>query len=161
MSPLDAVVVRVGDPAVPNSYADPHATVREPVPSCCSWKVIFSPSTGLVGLEIVHELDVRVSRKSLPSEQSTATAFATADKVTTAGARYPVMVAPASSAYSDPAFFHVPGEPPAVQMKIFPVVSTMKSPVENVPDPGAPPVVAPTNRVAVVAPVSPPDATAR
>ena len=49
----------------------------------------------------------------------------------------------------------VPGVPPVVQTWNLPVWSTAKSPTANVPDTGAPEVVAPTYREACVAPVSP------
>src|SRR5580700_145922 len=42
-----------------------------------------------------------------------------------------------------PTCAHVPGDPAAVQIQIFPPWSITKSPVANVPDPGAPDAVAP------------------
>src|SRR3954468_17861896 len=59
-----------------------------------------------------------------------------------------VSPAPATSA-------HVPGVPPAVQTNMWPFCAMTKSPVANVPEPGAPEAVAPTYRDAAVAPVRP------
>lgn len=49
----------------------------------------------------------------------------------------------------------VPGEPAVVQIQNDPVLSTMKSPITNVPDAGAPLAVPPTYLLAPVAPVNP------
>ena len=54
-----------------------------PVP-CVTWNVIFCPSVGLVGLPMVR-LAAMVTRKSLPSEASTAIVAASVS-ATTAGA---------------------------------------------------------------------------
>src|SRR5882672_7913807 len=151
MSVFPAVVVRVGADPAPNEYppaVEVQVTVLVPVPSWVSMKSIRCPSTGLDGTPMVR-FPPRVTRKSLPSAAFTAMVAAS---VSAAGvtAIAPVNVAPASRAYKLPALTQVPGVPPAVQTKIRPVTSTTKSPVANVPDPGAPDAVPPANLVAVV-----------
>src|SRR5215472_5582826 len=66
----------------------------------------------------------------------------------------------AVASISPPAAVHVPGDPAVVQTHTLPAWSITKSPRANVPDTGAPEVVAPAYRDAEDAPVRPPVDTA-
>src|SRR5271165_2008781 len=94
--PAAALRAGCGSPAE-NSYPLPQLTVNGAPAPCVTWKTTCCPAVGLIGLPIVR-LPATVTRKSLPSEASTAIVAASAS-VTTVGATAPgsTVVACASS----------------------------------------------------------------